>query len=200
MRRWGLSRGLKALGNVSRWTTAILAMSLILHPCAASSLHHRLTARLLIDDARAFTGGDEVIVTSLPPHSLPASISIPAVAPSEQIDEDGGPLGDYGLSYMGSTGAQRRPSPAMAPRQSAVPAPAPAQPCQSGVGLIGGPSVSVSMAPGPRMGAVGQPVRAPVAAPAAQPVQLKSPSKALPPGVFQKAVPAPKENLAFKSN
>jgi hypothetical protein len=198
--------------------TAVLALAFLLHSCSASS-SHQSAARLLIDNGSAFTGGDDAPATALPPPVLANNITPPTVAPSVQPEVDEGPLGNYGLSYVGGAGAQRRashgpPLVAPGPRQSAVPAPAPAQACQTGIVLVpcppfnGGASMGSSMAPasqwiswpGHGMSPAGHPMRAPFQGPVAQPVQLKSPSKALPPGAFQKAVPVPKQDLTFKPN
>ena len=201
---------------------------MLLPSCTAPG-PQQLTARVLIDDARAFIGGDDGPAAIPPPageagRAVP--LSLPAMAPSEQQEEDTGPLGNFGLSYTGGAAAQKRASPMPSTgtgvrqqQQSPAPAPAlaPAQACKQGMACpgrpqsAGVPSEVPAMAPVPSVASQGsaprsvsgQSLRAPIPAPMvapAPPAPLRSPSKALPPGAFQKAVPAPKTELTFKSN
>lgn len=185
----------------------VVALSALVHPSAALGTQHS-AARLLIDDARAFTNGDSEDVSAPPPplQALRRTIGTPAVAPSAQQAEDDGPLANYGLSYVGGAVSQRRAS------SPVVPATAPGMTCQKGVPCPQPPSLSVASynAPHQSRGAPSrapsmQPSRAPAPAPPAGSdlgtgSELKSPSKGVPPGAFQKAIPAPKVEVAFKSN
>ncbi|CAL8460638.1 g168 [Coccomyxa elongata] len=190
----------------------------------------QLAARVLIDDARAYIGGSDGSDAVPPPAGQAGRgvlISPPAMAPSVQQEQDTGPLANFGLSYTGGAVAQKRatspvPSAGQGARQqqqSPAPAPAlaPAQACQQGMPcpgklqFAGAPVVVPAMAPVRSVASQGSapqsvsgqsltaPISTPVVAPA-PPAPLRSPSKALPPGAFQKAVPAPKTELTFKSN
>lgn len=225
MRRW---RFLKQSWAASFWTTAALALWIFAHSCTAPGLQ-QLAARVLIDDARAFIGGDDA-PAAVPPPAGQAGQAVPlgppAMAPSVQQEEETGPLANFGLSYTGGAVAQKRTSPVPSTgtgvrqqQQSPAPAPAvaPAQACQQGMACpgkaqaAGVPSLVPAMAPvrsvasqgSAPQSVSGQSLRAPIPAPvvaSAPPAPLKSPSKALPPGAFQKAVPAPRTELTFKSN
>lgn len=221
MRRW---RSLRQPWAASLWTMATAALWMSAHSCTAQG-PQQLAARVLIDDARAFTRGDDEPAANQLEAGQAIPVSPPAMAPSVQQEEEIGPLANFGLSYTGGAVAQKRASPvpstgtgATQQQQSpaAAPALAPAQACQQGMAcsgnlqFAGAPFVAPVMAPvrsvasqgSAPQSVSGQSLRAPSPGPVvapAPPAPLRSPSKALPPGAFQKAVPAPKTELTFKS-